>query len=352
MAKPKRTVALFEVLGRDSKAISLKTPPWWYKNRPPAPIQKSVIAQPAAVQPVAVAPERESSEPSKGSGVFDDTRLDQRFQTPLGAPLSAPNDTPIEPSPAGVPAIVSPPLIAAAVDDPTLESPPPSSSDAESSSRSSWMTELRRMLTPTSLAMIASFALVLVIATFLTNRLRNKAYAYGSVSTDSLRQQPARPDVLNVRPGAPGGSAANSSGLGASGLSRLAAPAPGGAAGAINVGNPDAPARPGANPPADAGRQVGLNYVLVQSYHEKQLADNACQFLVSHGVPCTVELGVPGWRSSYCVIGTDGFTGPGSPDCQDMLEKIRALSPNYARAGSYSAFSPQVVKWKLADNPP
>jgi hypothetical protein len=331
MAKPKHTVALFEVLHRNPQALTPKPPPWWSRNRPPvmATAQKSAAAYPVQKAPQP-APPAATAQPALPFPPMADVQ-----------PVQPPGELP----PAVASAADSLPAATALGDEATGDRPAPSPPGA-TESRLPQIKDLRRMLTPTSVAMIASFAVVLVIAVFLISRLRNRAYAYGaSVSTAVLRQQPPHPDVLNVRGGVSGGAATAGGGSAA----KPPVLARGSSAGAINVGGPQ-PAAPGATPPVQNQRKVGLNYVLVQSYAEKQYADNACQFLANRGVACSVEFGVPGWARSYCVVGTDGYTGPGSPDCQAMLQKIRGLSPGYARAGSYIAFSPMVVKWKLADH--
>jgi hypothetical protein len=259
-----------------------------------------------------------------------------------------PTNAAVEMVPVVVATIASSNDIPVSLDDPTLQMQPTLPVDASDTGQS-WMDDLRRILTPTSIAMIASFAVVLLIATLLVGRLRNKSYVYASMPTDQLRTQPPRPGVMSIGTGA-ASSSANSSVAGSGSTAHVPAAARSGATAPIVVTNPNDPAS-GANPPLQTARIVGLNYVVVSSFYpsQKQDADNACQFLVSQGIGCTVEVGVPGWGQHYCVVSTDGFTRPGSPDCQALMQKIMDLNRPGVKPGSYNAFNPTAVKWKLVE---
>jgi hypothetical protein len=158
------------------------------------------------------------------------------------------------------------------------------------------------------------------------------------LSTSELRLKPPQPDVLKVREPVQSAAAAAPQRTAAS-----AQPPPDVRATKISI-TPE-PAITAAAP--GPGRVINLNYILVQSYSDKKMADDAADFLNKNGVPCTVEYGLPGWSHSYCVVGTDGYTGPSSPDFQAMQRRIETIAPNYAPAKSYRTFAPMAVKWKL-----
>ena len=59
----------------------------------------------------------------------------------------------------------------------------------------------------------------------------------------------------------------------------------------------------------DANREAGRQYVVMQCYpqQEKQMADDACQYLTKNGVPCTVEYNTFYAKDWYAVVGIAGF---------------------------------------------
>ncbi len=105
------------------------------------------------------------------------------------------------------------------------------------------------------------------------------------------------------------------------------------------VANPNGVAKPGA-------RIVNMHYVLFQSYGDEATAKEARDFLDSHGIPCTIERGVKGWRMDfYQVIGLQGFARLRSQEYIDYKEKIKGIEDKFSNLRSYKHFEPQPIKW-------
>lgn len=98
-------------------------------------------------------------------------------------------------------------------------------------------------------------------------------------------------------------------------------------------------------------RQINLNYVLVQSYGDEKTATEACDFLNKNGVPCTIEQGVKNWRKDfYLVIGLQGFPRVSGPDYVAYRKKIDELAAIFSPSPhSYKRFDPEAIKWDRAD---
>lgn len=102
-----------------------------------------------------------------------------------------------------------------------------------------------------------------------------------------------------------------------------------------------------------AGREIGLNYVVVQSYptQEKEMAFEASDFLNHNGLLTTVETGVTGYPNLFVVVGLQGFAKPRSDPAYAAYEnKIRALSDKFAKDkstgnGRFKRFNPLASKW-------
>ena len=94
-----------------------------------------------------------------------------------------------------------------------------------------------------------------------------------------------------------------------------------------------------------AARVVNLHYVLMQSYFEEKTADEARDFLNSHGIPCTIERGVKGWRSDfYQVIGLQGFVRASGAEYIAYRHRIEDLGPKFSKS-KYKRFQPEAIKW-------
>jgi len=184
-------------------------------------------------------------------------------------------------------------------------------------------------------AIITTFALAtVVISAFLIGkRMQARPQTVlASTTTSELRRQPPRPNLTEVR--------------------RVSNPPPmtytgdppdvmvnnAAATGANAAGN--APARP-------KEREVGLNYVIAQSYPEEKMAVAAAAALRQNGIDCTVEKGIPGFFR-FSVVGQIGFSRiSNNPQLEAYTNKIRAISDSYAKKpNSFAAFKPQPIKWQ------
>lgn len=93
-------------------------------------------------------------------------------------------------------------------------------------------------------------------------------------------------------------------------------------------------------------RIVNMHYVLMQSYFEEKTAQEARDFLNQHGILCTIERGVKGWRSDfYQVIGLQGFVHPSGPQYTVYRDQIEKLGKDFSPKSRYKRFQPQAIKW-------
>ena len=130
-----------------------------------------------------------------------------------------------------------------------------------------------------------------------------------------------------------------------------AAPAPATVPPATGV--PVAPPAP-VEPAAPAARQVGMMYVVVQSYPDRETARRAGDFLNRSGVPCTVVPGLSGFalRDWYSVVGLQPFArGDRRPAVQTYLQQLTALGPKFS-AKVYNQFQPQLYTWRPDSDAP
>jgi hypothetical protein len=184
-------------------------------------------------------------------------------------------------------------------------------------------------------AVIGVFALVtLVAASFLAGRKTAVvAQPLLSISTEELRRGPVAPEVTNLQKTAVEAPVA-------------ALPGPGTAA-----GQPQAaavPPQPAGHVVRDRNRSVGLNYVIIQSYPNEKMANDAAKALLDNKIDCTVEKKIPGkgfpeewWK----VVGTDGFAKISSPEYGAYVERIKRISDQYAKKNNFRAFEPAAMKW-------
>jgi hypothetical protein len=115
----------------------------------------------------------------------------------------------------------------------------------------------------------------------------------------------------------------------------------------------DPPGSPASNPNQPLigpNRQVGLNYVVIQSYPEEKMAQQAVAALQQAGVGATIERKLPGWTASgqwYAVVGIHGFNKiRDNPEYDKYLSTIKKVSDQYAKPKSFRAFNnPQPYKW-------
>ena len=298
MARKKRSAALFEVMVKQEQA-RLPRPPGvfrtlylWFKNRPRAERAPARVAAAVAVREEVV----------------------ERFAAP-----------------------VAPRPILREIDDlpPLPVEPAPSREEPEARVRVARGGGLLSLRLSYGTAMITAFAVAtVVISAFLIGKKwqSRPQTVIAPATTPELRRQAPRPNLTDVRrvsappavqySGDPPDVATNS----------------GAAAGTTATGN--APARP-------KERELGLNYVMVQSYPEEKMAVAAAAALRQNGIDCTVEKGIPGFFR-FSVVGQIGFSRiSNNPQLDAYLNKIRAISDLYAKkANSFAAFKPQPVKWQ------
>ncbi|HSI35218.1 MAG: hypothetical protein ACAI43_19405 [Phycisphaerae bacterium] len=342
MAKGKYSTALFEVIAKgklpprgsgparpdagdaagapsqSSAGGSLATPKWWFKSR--TKTESKTIAPGQAVSAatsVAVTPE------------------------PDEAPLP---DEPVARREAAAPAVVSGMEIPGETTITGARVQPVSVRlDPERQ-------QINLRLSYTS-AMIGGFGLVVVIgvAVLIGKGLsRGPTPAIAGPTTPQLRQGPANPNVLNVparRPETPTGAGVKASvaGTGTPAGTRGTPPARG-----------SEPAPPTTFFTDDPRRTNGLNYVIIQSYPDRDTADKAAEFLTKHGIACTVEKGLPAWPLPWpegvTVVGIRGFTRiTGNADADAYIASINAASQKFAGNRGIKAFQPLFYKWRKSN---
>jgi hypothetical protein len=213
-------------------------------------------------------------------------------------------------------------------------------------------------------ALVSAFAVVLAVALAYVLGKHNAIRpvpALAELTSEELRAGAPQPGVLDI----PGGGEVDSTTprpamavaplpTGNAAKAPLAPPAPAARAaqGARPLGSTLAMNEP--KPPAtlmvnDSHRQVGLHYVIVQSYpkEEKQLADEACQLLNKNGILCTVETGVAYAPTWYTVVGISGFDRiKNSPLYDQYVEKIQAVGEKFGGTSKFKKFEPRPFKWR------
>jgi hypothetical protein len=196
-------------------------------------------------------------------------------------------------------------------------------------------------------AIVAGFALVVVLllAFVIGKRVGRNIVPAAVVSSEDLKKYPPYPQVLDVRRGGDHAS--------------LMAVAP--EANAVGSADPTgADVAPAPQPGAplivhDVKRQVGLNYVVVQSYPEEKDAKAARDLLIKNGIPCTIEkppevLRLP--EAWFSVIGTAGFEKISTHEYENYMITIANVSTQFeatgksAGASKFKRFKPLGVKWR------
>lgn len=298
MAKKKRSAALFEVMVKQEQR-RLPRPPGvfrtlylWFKNRPknaptPAPVMSAVAVREEVAGRVIV-------EPPPAPILREITKL---------PPL------PVEPAPSREP-----------------------DSTTVALNRGRGLLALRVSY---GTAIITAFAVAtVVISAFLIGkRFQSRPQTVlAPTTTQELRRQAPRPNLTDVR------RVSNPPPITYTGDPPDVASANNTATGGNPAGN--APAKP-------KERELGLNYVMVQSYPEEKMAVAAAAALRQNGIDCTVEKGIPGFFR-FAVVGQIGFSRiSNNPQLDAYMNKIRAISESYARKpNSFAAFKPQPVKWQ------
>jgi hypothetical protein len=117
----------------------------------------------------------------------------------------------------------------------------------------------------------------------------------------------------------------------------------------VDAGFPDTPEAGDSRAGRPPARIVGLNYVVIQSYPEQELAmaEEAVKYLQTNGLDATIEKNLPRWSRAnwYTVVGTVGFERISSPEYQAYVRKVQDISNRYAKPGSFKAFEPKPYSW-------
>jgi hypothetical protein len=181
---------------------------------------------------------------------------------------------------------------------------------------------------------------VLIVLAYMIGRGMNSGSTpmISTVSTEELRNQPTRPEVMKINRAA---SAAKV---------EIEPVADDGTVAAQVTGQPAPqwydPGGPTTVVVDGANRNVGLNYVIIQSYgKDRKIAEEAVKVLKENGVDCTIEEGIKGWPGAVCVVGTRGFSGISSPEYKNYEKKIQAVSKIFAPKGGWKAFNPTAKRW-------
>ena len=188
------------------------------------------------------------------------------------------------------------------------------------------------------LVTLSALAAVAVLgAVFAVGRLSG-----GDAARPAVAAAPPDPAVLDVPPGgnAPLVSPAVLNGDGRS----LASPAVASSVGPLV-------AKPGVTPAVPVQtvrRTLGLNYVLIESYHpsEENRALATRDALTSHGINATIERDVPGWGKRLCVVGTLGFEHiRGNEKLRAYIEQINQVSDVVSKDRKIKTFDPVPLLW-------
>ena len=96
-------------------------------------------------------------------------------------------------------------------------------------------------------------------------------------------------------------------------------------------------------------RQVGMHYVIVQSYPDEKVAQKAADFLNKANIACTVVPGLPGWASPswYTVVGLKPFDHiQHNQDLEDYKQAIEDAGNKFAGKSLFNRFQPTEYKWR------
>ena len=332
MAKGKHSPALFEVVhGKkhfDKSAEVLRTPNWWFKGRHRGPV--------APIDPGDPPPFTDEADPTQPA-----------------AQLAVSEPDPTYPAP--------PP----AYDEPVASFPDPTSRR-----RAPFQFVLDRdrqelfLRVRYTTAIVAGFALVVMIAlAYITGRQfgRGPSSALASQSSEEVANGPVEQGVLDVgKGGSNPGSFNASAGIGAGGISQQPAPSRPGVVTNVSVSStqqqpqrltvPTIDARTVA--PENVRRTVRQQYVVIQGYagDQRKLAEEARDFLVKNGIPCTIENGVSGWPQTWhLVVGTQAFDRASGTQFDNYINTITDLGKKFAGKSAWKQFDPRAVGWKEKD---
>ena len=98
--------------------------------------------------------------------------------------------------------------------------------------------------------------------------------------------------------------------------------------------------------PMKTTRDIGMVYVVVQSYAEQELAQKACDFMNHAGIPCSLVQGPAHWAPGdwYSVVGLQPFTKH-DPALADYEKSVKALGVKFT-AHAIDQFQPSAYTWR------
>jgi hypothetical protein len=108
------------------------------------------------------------------------------------------------------------------------------------------------------------------------------------------------------------------------------------------------PRQPATHMVADTKRTFGLNYVVIQSYRDRQYAEEAKDLLVKNDLFCTVEKDLSfagkGW---YSVVGLTGFDRiKNVREYRQYIAAIEQVGKQIPKNSRLKEFEPQAYKWR------
>ena len=198
-------------------------------------------------------------------------------------------------------------------------------------------------------ALLAGFAVMVALGLAFVMGRRSGPAAANSPSTKEIQASPVLVNVLNPDdsqiatidipaddppPPAPAGNG-------------VASPSDRGAI----VKEPDRWAAPGVE--TRLPRVIGLNYVIMQSYHARKDAEAARDALLAAGIPSTIEPAPKSFspnRNLFCVVGTHGFARPKStPKFEAYKKAAVAVNEAFPKKAKNLHLEPLPYLWKQED---
>jgi hypothetical protein len=98
--------------------------------------------------------------------------------------------------------------------------------------------------------------------------------------------------------------------------------------------------------PIKKTRDIGMIYVVVQSYPEQEQAQKACDFVNAAGIPCTLVQGPANWAPSdwYSVVSLQPFNKHDA-SLPDFERSVRELGVKFT-SRAIDQFQPQAYTWR------
>ncbi len=347
MARGKHAAALFEVIhsGRHTKS-RMSTPSWWFKRKNGRSAEVSAIAAAATAMHDTTPTPFDSTDPTLGvdestfshrgssshavCGVRSSTREtvsplvdeepshlnseDSFEETDVPTPFEA-TAKHIELKPAAIPVAV----------------------DGD-----------RKLITfrlSYNNAAVATFAVIVAVAlAFMVGKKLGGAapLSVADESSEQLRGKPAHPNVLNLPP-----TASASRTIKTNDSSVVREPETGLTSRQFEANDHAMKKEVGA-PGAPVDRQIGLNYVVIQSFTDEKMANDIREAFSKAGVPCSIEKGIRGLPATrFCVVGTEGFARIKAVECIDYCKKIDSVSDQLAATKKgFNAQQLMALKWE------